>query len=396
MRVEVITPSADPDHGGFGGRVHALVSMFAQFAEVRVVRTDWFAGPEVPGVQYIDFPVHDTALTRLRRLRTYYRTDFPRRVPGDAPDLVVVESLDRLGLRPRGAPIILDEHNVYWKLLEYELASTPFFGGWMGRRAFLRRRLIPRLMDRAKRFELQAIRRAARTLATSEEDRRLILAECPEATEKVAVLPNCVDAARVQALPDSPESRTVLFVGDFGYGPNREAAAFIGQTLAPHIPDARFRLVGANPPAEAVGRNVVATGRVPDLSEALREATVCIAPLSHGSGTRVKILTYLAAGRAVVATSKACEGLPLRDDVDVLIRDDPEAFALATRELLDDPDRRRRLADGGRKLIEARFDWRVHVGRLRALATDALTRPAGDGFPNSPGALPGSEPSLVD
>lgn len=372
MKVEIITSSADPDHGGFGGRVHGLISMFSQFADVRVVLTSWLGGPRVPGVAYDALPIRDSLDVRLRRLRSYYRVDFPRRNSPDPPGLVVVESPDLLGLNQYGpgVPWIFDEHNVYWNLLRYELPNTPFFRGWLGRRRAVRRWLIPRLLDRAKRFEVRAIRESSRTFVTSEVDRRAILAECPDAWDKVKVLPNCVDVSRMPPLPDPVGSRNVVFVGDFNYVPNREAATFVSRELAPELPDARFLLVGANPPREAVGPNVEALGRVPDLLGILRDAAVCIAPLQQGSGTRIKILTYLAAARAVVATAKACEGLDVRDGRDLLIRDGKEEFGQAVRQLLDEPETRRGLGAAGRTLVESAFDWRVHVDWLRRVADE--------------------------
>lgn len=373
MNVEIITPDADPDHGGFGARVHGIVSMFSRFANVRVVRATWHDGPRIRGVEYCDIPVHDSAVTRLSRLGTWYRTRFPARPPSDPPDFVVVESLELLGLHQYGprVPMVLDEHNVYWNLLEYDLESAPFFRGWVGRRNSVRRWLVPRLLERARRFEAQAIRRSVRTLVVSDVDRGQILAECPDVAPKLRIVPNCIDTSRIRALPPSSASRDVVFVGDFNYLPNREAAAFVSRRLAPQIPEARFLLVGASPPEDLhPPPNVVATGRLRDLSGSLREAAVCIAPLSRGSGTRIKILTYLAAARPVVATAKACEGLPLQDGEGVLIRDDPDEFRDAVRELLEDRYWGRRLGAEGRAWVESTHDWRVHVPALQKIAME--------------------------
>lgn len=372
MRVEVITPSADPDRGGFGIRVHGLVSMFAQFADVRVLVAGSNNGARVPQARYTWMPMHDSLRTRMRRMRTYYRDAFPKRDATDPPDLVVVESLDLLGLHQFGpdVPLLLDEHNVYWNLLQYEIHNSPFFRGRLGRRPAVRRVLTPTLLERAKRFEVQAIRRSSRTLVTSEVDRQTIAAECPDVASRVRVLPNSIDVQSIPPLPDPPDSRTVAFLGDFNYVPNLEAAAFVQRVLSPGVPTARFLLVGPNPPSGPRATNVIATGYVPDVLTVLRDTSVCIAPLFHGSGTRIKILTYLAASRPVVATTKACEGLPVQDGRHLLIRDEPMDFRAAVEGLLQDPEARHRLGAEGRKLVQSQFDWRVHVPALRALASE--------------------------
>ncbi len=372
MKVEIITPSADPDRGGFGSRVHGIVSMFSQFADVRVVVTDRLNGNRVPGVEYVEMPLSNSLRTRMGRMRGYYRRDFPPRKSAPSPDLVVVESLDLIGLHQYGprVPMVLDEHNVYWNLLDYEMENAPFFQGWLGRRRAIRRVMMPRLLERAKAYEIEAIRRAARTLVTSDADRKAVVAACPEAEPRVRVLPNCADLRRVPALPDPANSRTVVFIGDFNYVPNREAAEFVYRSLAPALPNVRLLLVGPNQPSWPSVRNVVATGYVPDLLAVLRDAAICIAPLAHGSGTRIKILTYLAASRAVVATTKACEGLPVRDGQHLLIRDDPIEFRNAIYNLIEDPESRQRLGTAGRALVESAFDWPVHVPALREMARE--------------------------
>lgn len=375
MKVEIITYDADPDHGGFGARVYSLVSMFSQFAEVTVVLTDWFRGPEIANVDYVREPVRDSLLSKLRRLRTYYKTDFRKRIVRDPPDIAIVESLDLLGLHQYGrdVPLILDEHNVYWDLLQYEMINSPFFKTWLGRRATVRGWLVPRLMERAKSFEINAVKRATRTLVSSESDRSLLLAELPELKDGIRVLPNCIDLRQFSSQPNQVNTNIVIFVGNYNYLPNREAAFLIARRLAPALAEAKFLLIGSNPPIEAAGAsNVRCTGYVKDLRSLLETAAVCIAPLAKGSGTRLKILTYLAAGRAVVATTKACEGLEVQDGVQLLIRDDEEGFLAAVRSLLHDAGLRSQLGANGRLLVERKYDWRLYVDWLRELGTEIV------------------------
>jgi glycosyltransferase involved in cell wall biosynthesis len=372
MDVEVLTFEADPDRGGFGARVHSLIRMLAAFARVRVTLTDWFGGVRVPGVEYTEFPIRDTALTRVRRLRTYYKTDFTRRVVTDSPDLIVTETLDLWALA--GAlphvPRILDEHNVYWELLKYDLATTPFFSSRLGRSTLVRRSLFPRVLRRAREYEKRAIRQAEGTFVTSSVDRALVLQELPAVADRVHVLPNTVDVDRFPDLSDAETGNDAIFIGNYAYGPNQEAARFIIDRLAPSLPQMRFLLVGGHPASLPPAKgNVVATGHVSDLNAVLTGAAVCLAPLAQGSGTRLKVLTYLASGKAVVATSKAVEGLEVQDGVHLLIRDDVDAFRKALERLLREPDLRRDLGRNGRRLVQERYDWRIHVDWLKEFTT---------------------------
>jgi glycosyltransferase involved in cell wall biosynthesis len=371
MEVEILTYDADPNHGGFGARVDAIVRMFAAFAHVHVTLTDWFGGNRVPGVEYEEWPVRDTSLSRLHRLRTYYKSDFPQR-PGTArADLVVVETLDLWGLtgKTRGTPHILDEHNVYWNLLRYDMTKAPFFSTRLGRTKTIQRFLAPYLWRKARDYEVRAIRQAEATFVTSSVDRERILAELPDCSARVHVLPNTVDVERYTDFSGSEQTEDIVFVGNFAYGPNRDAARFVREQLAPGLPHARFLLVGGNAPiVHDAPPNVIATGFIRDLNTILGPAAVCIAPLTQGSGTRLKILTYLGSGKAVVASTKAVEGLEVRDGVHVLIRDDEAGFRAAITDLLNNPELRRNLGRNGRRLVQERYDWRVYVGWLKEFA----------------------------
>jgi glycosyltransferase involved in cell wall biosynthesis len=376
VRIEVVTPDADPDRGGFGARVHMILLMLSRFAETRCLLTSWRRHPVLDEVEYIFSPLPRSPLERLRLLRTFYSTRRPLRPDWPRPDLLLVESLDFLAAAKNlpDVPVVLDEHNVYWDLQKYDLLNREFFRSGIGSRASIQRVLAPGLLRRAFRFEAKAIRRVDGVLVTSEGDRDTIVDRIPEAAPKVHVVPNCVDATRFRPGPPEQETAAVLFTGNFNYVPNREAAEVIASTLAPALPLIPFLLVGKDlPPDMPLPNNVVAMGHVDDISPLLVKTGVCIAPLLHGSGTRIKILTYLAAGKAVVATTKACEGLDVVNERHLLIRDDWTGFVAGTLRLLGDPVWRLDLGRAGRKLVEQKYDWRAHGPSLRK-ALEAVAR----------------------
>ncbi len=378
MDVEVVTPDADPDRGGFGARVHTLLLMLGRFAKTRCCLTAWPDHPPVADVEYRFSPLPEGPLDRLRLLRTFYSTRRPRRPDWPRPNVLLVENLDLLAAARNlpGVPVVLDEHNVYWNLQRYDLLNRPFFQSGIGRRRGVQKALVPGLLRRATRFEERAIRRVDGVLVTSEADRGALVARIPEAEEKIHIVPNCVDASRFTPTAPEAETASVLFAGNFNYVPNREAASLIATVLAPELPQILFLLVGKDPPLDlAVPKNVQFVGHVDDLAPYLARAGVCIAPLLHGSGTRIKILTYLAAGKAVVATTKACEGLEVVNEQHLLVRDDWHGFTAGTLRLLGDPVWRLDLGRAGRTLVEARYDWRAQAPSLRS-ALEGIVRAA--------------------
>jgi glycosyltransferase involved in cell wall biosynthesis len=67
----------------------------------------------------------------------------------------------------------------------------------------------------------------------------------------------------------------------------------------------------------------------------------------------------MALGTPVVSTSKGVEGLDLTNGHDVIIADEPRAFADSVVSLLDDTAMRTRIGSQARDTVAAIYDWRV-------------------------------------
>jgi glycosyltransferase involved in cell wall biosynthesis len=92
---------------------------------------------------------------------------------------------------------------------------------------------------------------------------------------------------------------------------------------------------------------------------------VTVAPLRAGSGTRLKILEALAAGRPVVTTPVGHEGLATVPEEHVLVAPDAATFARCVVRLCRDVSLRRRLGSAGRALVEREYGWE-RAGELLA------------------------------
>ena len=84
---------------------------------------------------------------------------------------------------------------------------------------------------------------------------------------------------------------------------------------------------------------------------------LAIVPLRIGGGTRLKIYEAMAAKTAVVSTTIGAEGLVIAPGENILIADEPGAFAEACVRLISDARERRRLADAAWQHVEARHSW---------------------------------------
>jgi glycosyltransferase involved in cell wall biosynthesis len=96
---------------------------------------------------------------------------------------------------------------------------------------------------------------------------------------------------------------------------------------------------------------------VPDIVEFLDAARVAVVPIRIGSGTRLKALEAMAAGRPVVGTRLGLEGLGIVTGRDAYVADSPEAMAAGVIALLGDDALANRVAAAARDLVVERFGW---------------------------------------
>jgi glycosyltransferase involved in cell wall biosynthesis len=173
----------------------------------------------------------------------------------------------------------------------------------------------------------------------------------------------------------------VVFFGLLSYVPNIDGVAYFIQEIWPRIaeanPDARFKVIGGNPHPSLLamaGPRIAFTGFVPDLRPHLAAASVVVVPLRLGGGTRLKIVEAMAMGKAIVSTTLGAEGIDARPPRDLLLEDDPAAFAAAVNGLLADPDRATRIGQAARQLAVQRYSWKEAASELESFYRQILER----------------------
>lgn len=203
-----------------------------------------------------------------------------------------------------------------------------------------------------ERYERAVARQADAVVVLTGRDHDAMLPYAGSTPLVVIPLGSVVPARTLDPAGRPPPS--VLFVGSFHHPPNVEAAARLAGSIFPRVrqrcPDAELHLVGDGP-LKLSGPGVKVTGRVPSVEPWLDRAAVVAAPLSTGGGMRIKVLEALAAGKAVVASPLAAEGL---QGAPLLLADGDEETAEAIAGLIEDRDRRVALAARAREWSLAR------------------------------------------
>ena len=162
------------------------------------------------------------------------------------------------------------------------------------------------------------------------------------------------------------ERPVALFLGT-NYGPNIDAAQFIGRTLAPQLPEIEFVVVGSVGDALPDSAAVRATGAVSEADKRawLQLADIAINPMFGGSGTNIKMLEYMSAGLPVVTTPVGARGI--ETGVPAFVMAEKEEFASTLSSVAGDAERRHSLGSAARTEAERHYSWErisPHVGHM--------------------------------
>lgn len=197
------------------------------------------------------------------------------------------------------------------------------------------------------------------------------------------------NGVNTDTLRPAPESEIVpgrvAFLGPTYMFPNRDGVEFflaeIWSVIRRSEPSATFEIIGKMSDSDrerySTLGGVLPRGYVADIRPYLGRAACSVVPIRVGGGTRLKILDAWAMGKAVVSTSVGCEGLYAVDGENILIRDEPAAFAGAVLAVLGDDRLRQRLGRAGRATVERSYSWEALGGVLRSAYRDLMAEAEG-------------------
>jgi polysaccharide biosynthesis protein PslH len=171
---------------------------------------------------------------------------------------------------------------------------------------------------------------------------------------------------------------TLLFVGSLGFEPNVHAIVAFCRSALPLVSTARdnggalrLLIAGANPPAsvEALSEDprIEVLGFVADLAALYRMATLTIAPLSAGGGTRIKLIESAAHGVASISTPVGSEGLEWPEGVGGWVAEMAEPFVQACLDALNVPAERHHRATLGLDFVGRHHNRRELIRRIASI-----------------------------
>jgi glycosyltransferase involved in cell wall biosynthesis len=286
------------------------------------------------------------------------------------PDLLVLPALN---LRRRGAALIVDHHDLSPELFELK---------------FGRRRILQALVRAAESY---ALGRADAVMATNDTYAILERGRAGVAPERIFVVRNGPDPARIFPVAPRPElrggaSRLVCWVGMMGEQDGLHHVLDAAEALVSRRDDVAFALVGSGDAregliADAARRGLDGVVKFPGRVDAdelrawMATADVCLSvdepnPMNDAS-TMTKVVEYMAMGRPIVQfalreTSAVCGKASL-----YARPGDALHLAALIEEMLDDPQRADALGASARRQALSGLMWPDQVPALLAAVATA-------------------------
>lgn len=268
---------------------------------------------------------------------------------------------------------VLDLHNALWVLYK-RLAETTAYTSPM-------KYILLRDWRLLKRYEGELCRAFEAVTAVSEEDKAALMEA--GARSDMTVIPIAIDTDEQAFIQRQPSGPHIVHIGTMYWPPNIDGITWFLDEIYPRVkaqvPDVRCTLIGARPPASISDRaktdpSLTVTGYVADPLPYLRDSSMMVVPLRSGGGMRVKILNALSQGIPMVSTTVGCEGIAVTHGEDILVADDPAAFADATVRLLKDAALNQHVTTRGRQTAEQKYDYRQACKPLDALYAGGAAR----------------------
>lgn len=267
-------------------------------------------------------------------------------------------------------PIILAEHNIEYLVYNRFVKHAPF----------IIRALLSIDVAKIKYWEEKFWKRATKVIAVSEEEKNLI------GKKEVVIVSNGVNIVqfKFQRSKLKTNNKKILFIGDFKWIQNRDAARWILTEIWPLI-NLKFNsstinltlwIVGKNIPQSIKNlnnKNVVFDEDAPqETYKIFEQADILLAPIRIGGGTSFKILEAMASGVPVITTSLGIEGIQAKNNQEVLIADDKESLVDCIVRLLSEESPYEEIRKNARKLVEKKYDWKIIIKTLEEVYTTSV------------------------
>ena len=213
------------------------------------------------------------------------------------------------------------------------------------------------------RYERKVAAQVAGTVVCAPSDASVLHTDI-DVDMPIEVIANGIDREAFPDLGPLSDEHMVMIPGAMDYLPNVQGAPWFLEEVWPEVraryPTAQCALVGRDPVPDIQAWNgrdgVQVTGSVPSMLPWYKRARCVAAPIHIGGGTRLKVVECWSVGRPLIGTTIAVDGLDANHGANCLIADDPDAFANAIADVLQN-DRGAEALRSASLQTACKYDW---------------------------------------
>lgn len=269
-------------------------------------------------------------------------------------------------------PVVLCEQNIEYDIWKQQVALHPED-----------KEDYATQVEIVKREEQHVWKNVSKIITVTSDDARIIQ---NEGIADVSIVSNGYDHTpwlcntNIDSNVDiSNKVNNLLFVGNFDYKPNEDAAFYFAKEIYPSIkkivPNCKVYFVGnigKSSVKQIQSKDICVTGRVDNLAQFYKMATLFICPLRFGGGIKTKILEALYASKAIVTTSIGLQGISADGETPFIIADTSNEFSNAIIDLLTNDSYRLSKELLCSKILTAWTTWKNAANKLSSVYIKAI------------------------
>ncbi len=193
----------------------------------------------------------------------------------------------------------------------------------------------------------------------------------------IRVIPNGVDTKYFKS-SEAVKKYDLLFTGNLSYPPNEDCVRYLSEEIMPFVwklrPETNLLISGASP-TESILRlgnsKINVQGWTEDIRMAYDSASIFVAPMRIGTGMQNKILEAMAMGLPCIASSLVGNGIGHLKGNEMILENDPMAFAQSIVRLIDSKAERERMSKLGVQFVKQYYTWESSVKDLETIFKDS-------------------------